>query len=177
MDYIIGDRWTLPLADHQFFCEKIATIPHSWFAHDSTVTISPHVPSRAEEGLPEHGFVFCCFNNSYKIMPEFFAIWMRLLREIDGSVLWLAGNNDFAIANLRRAASEAGIDPGRLVFAQMRPAIEDHLARHQLADLFLDTLPYNAQTTATDALWAGLPVLTCAGRSFVGRIARASCMI
>ena len=105
VDYIIGDRWTLPLSDHQFFCEKVATIPHSWFAHDSTVTISPHVPSRAEEGLPEHGFVFCCFNNSYKIMPEFFAIWMRLLREIDGSVLWLARNNDFAVANLRRAAS------------------------------------------------------------------------
>ena len=172
MDYIIGDQWTLPLADQEFFCEKIANIPHSWFAHDSTVTISPRVPSRAEEGLPEHGFVFCCFNNSYKITPEFFAIWMRLLREVEGSVLWLAGNNDFAIANLRRAAAEAGIDPGRLVFAQMRSAIEDHLARHHLADLFLDTLPYNAQTTAMDALWAGLPVLTCAGRSFAGRIAQ-----
>ena len=172
MDYIIGDQWTLPLADQEYFCEKIANIQHSWFAHDSTVTISPRLPSRAEEGLPEHGFVFCCFNNSYKITPEFFAIWMRLLREIDGSVLWLARNNDFAMANLRRTAAEAGIDPGRLVFAQMRPAIGDHLARHHLADLFLDTLPYNAQTTAMDALWAGLPVLTCAGRSFAGRIAQ-----
>ena len=96
---------------------------------------------------------------------------MRLLREVPGSVLWLAHNNDFAVANLRRAANDAGVDSDRLIFAQFRPAIEDHLARHRLADLFLDTLPYNAQTTAMDALWAGLPVLTCAGRSFAGRVA------
>jgi predicted O-linked N-acetylglucosamine transferase (SPINDLY family) len=171
MDYIIGDPWTLPAGDERFFTEKVARLPHSWFAHDSTTAISSRVPTRAEEGLPERGFVFCCFNNSYKITPTFFAVWMRLLREVPNGVLWLARNNDFAAANLARAAKDAGVDPGRLVFAKVRPAIEEHLARHQLADLFLDTLPYNAQMTAIDALWAGLPAVTCAGRAFAGRAA------
>jgi len=171
MDYIIGDPWSLPPSDERFFSEKIARLPHCLYAHDSTTAISSCVPKRADEGLPERGFVFCCFNNSYKITPTFFAVWMRLLHEVPDSVLWLARNNDFAVANLKRAAREAGVDPGRLVFAQVRPAIEDHLARHQLADLFLDTLPYNAQMTAMDALWAGLPAVTCAGRAFAGRAA------
>jgi predicted O-linked N-acetylglucosamine transferase (SPINDLY family) len=171
MDYVIGDPWTLPPGDERFFSEKVARLPHSWFAHDSTIAISPRVPTRADEGLPERGFVFCCFNNSYKITPAFFAVWMRLLRELPDSVLWLARNNKFSQANLQRAAKDAGIDPGRLVFAPVRPAIEDHLARHRLADLFLDTLPYNAQMTAIDALWAGLPVVTSTGHAFAGRAA------
>jgi predicted O-linked N-acetylglucosamine transferase (SPINDLY family) len=171
MDYVIGDPWTLPPGEERFFSEKVARLPHSWFAHDSTTDISSRIPTRADEGLPEQGFVFCCFNNSYKITPAFFAVWMRLLRDVPDSVLWLARNNDFAPANLKRAAKDAGIDPGRLVFARVRPAIEDHLARHHLADLFLDTLPYNAQMTAMDALWAGLPAVTCAGRAFAGRAA------
>jgi len=171
MDYIIADEWTLPPSDRRFFTEKVAYIPNSWFAHDATVAISPTIPTKSDEGLPDNGFVFCCFNTSYKITPEFFAIWMRLLHAVDGSVLWLARNNVSAVLNLRCAARDAGIDPDRLIFAEVRPDIADHLARHRLADLFLDTLPYNAQTTAMDALWAGLPVLTCAGRSFAGRTA------
>ena len=137
----------------------------------STQSISPGTPTRLEEGLPEAGFVFCCFNAGYKITPEFFTVWMRLLNAVPGSVLWLAPNNDWVVSNLRREANARGIDTGRLIFAQHRPALEDHLARHRLADLFLDTLPYNAQSTSMDALWAGLPVLTCAGRSYAGRFA------
>ena len=171
IDYILGDQWMLPFEDQPFFLEKIVHLPHACFPHNSTQAIAPRTPSRSDEGLPEQGLVFCCFNAGYKIRPEFFAAWMRLLREVAGSVLWLARNNDIATANLRREASEAGIDPARLVFAERRPALADHLARHRLADLFLDTLPYNAQSTAMDALWAGLPVLTCAGRSYAGRIA------
>jgi predicted O-linked N-acetylglucosamine transferase (SPINDLY family) len=171
LDYILGDRLMLPFSDQPFFSEKIVHLPHTCFPYDSSQEIAARVPERAEEGLPAEGFIFCSFNASYKITPEFFAVWMRLLHKIEGSVLWLARNNDFVVRNLRRAASEAGIDPKRLVFAEMRPAIEDHLARHRLADLVLDTLPYNAQSTAMDALWAGVPVLTCAGRSYAGRFA------
>ena len=171
LDYILGDPLMLPLADQPFFCEKIVHLPHTCFPYDSTQTIAARIPEREEEGLPDTGFVFCSFNASYKITPQFFAVWMRLLHAVEGSVLWLARNNEFAAANLRRAAAAAGIDPERLVFAEVRPAIEDHLARHRLADLVLDTLPYNAQSTAMDALWAGVPVLTCAGRSFAGRFA------
>jgi predicted O-linked N-acetylglucosamine transferase (SPINDLY family) len=120
--------------------------------------------------LPERGFVFACFNNSYKITPEFFSVWMRLLAAVDDAVLWLLQDNATAEANLRAEAQRHGIDPARLVFADRRP-IEEHLARHRVADLFLDTLPYNAHTTASDALWAGLPVLTCLGETFAGRVA------
>ena len=121
-------------------------------------------------GLPEHGFVFCSFNNNYKITPAVFDVWMRLLRQVEGSVLWLLEGNAAAPRNLRREAAARGIAPERLVFAP-RMKHEDHLARHRLADLFLDTLPYNAHTTASDALWAGLPVLTCLGTTFAGRVA------
>ena len=171
IDYILGDPRMLPLSDQPFFLEKIVNIPHTCFPHDSTQAISPRTPTRREEGLPESGFVFCCFSASYKLTPDFFAVWMRLLERVPGSVLWLARNNDHAAANLRREARARGVDPDRLVFAAHRPALEDHLARHRLADLFLDTLPYNAQSTSMDALWAGLPVLTCAGRSYAGRFA------
>lgn len=171
LDYILGDRLMLPFSSQAFFSEKIVHLPHTCFPYDATQAIAARIPARAEEGLPEQAFVFCSFNASYKFTPTFFAVWMRLLHAVEGSVLWLARNNDFAVANLRRAASEAGIDPQRLVFAEVRPAIEDHLARHRLADLVLDTLPYNAQSTAMDALWAGVPVLTCAGRSLAGRFA------
>jgi predicted O-linked N-acetylglucosamine transferase (SPINDLY family) len=120
--------------------------------------------------LPEQGFVFCNFNNNYKINASLFDIWMRLLRSVDGSVLWLLRDNALAEGNLRNAAAARGVDPARLVFADRLP-LAQHLARHRLADLFLDTLPYNAHTTASDALWAGLPVLTCQGRAFAGRVA------
>jgi predicted O-linked N-acetylglucosamine transferase (SPINDLY family) len=126
--------------------------------------------ARRAAGLPEHGFVFCCFNHSLKITQPVFEVWMRLLGKVPGSVLWLLGDHIAAERNLRREAQERGIDPARLVFAA-RVDLEAHLARHCLADLFIDTLPYNAHTTASDALWTGLPLVTCRGRAFAGRVA------
>jgi predicted O-linked N-acetylglucosamine transferase (SPINDLY family) len=140
-------------------------------ASDTMKPISPRTPSRVEAGLPASGFVFCCFNNAYKISAEIFRIWMRLLAQVDGSVLWLSQLNNPAREHLRNAAQAAGIDPRRIVFAPRVPAMADHLARQRLADLFLDTPAYNAHTTANDALWAGLPVLTCIGSAFPGRVA------
>jgi predicted O-linked N-acetylglucosamine transferase (SPINDLY family) len=128
------------------------------------------VPTRADAGLPDDGFVFCCFNNNYKIAPPVFDVWMRLLRDIRGSVLWLFEDNAEALRNLRQEAERRGVSGERLVFARRVPSAE-HLARHALADLFLDTLPYNAHTTASDALWAGLPLVTCTGATFAGRVA------
>ncbi|MDP1716900.1 MAG: hypothetical protein Q8L40_02390, partial [Burkholderiales bacterium] len=131
--------------------------------------IAERTPARAECGLPETGFVFCCFNNNYKITPQTFEVWMRLLHQAKGSVLWLLEDNAVAARNLRHEAERRGVATQRLVFAP-RMKLEEHLARHRLADLFLDTLPYNAHTTASDALWAGLPVLGCAGNAFAGRV-------
>ncbi|MCX7281127.1 MAG: hypothetical protein NTX21_06170 [Alphaproteobacteria bacterium] len=132
--------------------------------------MAENTPSRAEAGLTASGFVFCCFNAAWKITPRIFAIWMRLLASVPGSVLWLLDDNDTARGHLRKAATAHGIDPARLVFApRTEPAA--HLARHRLADLFVDTLPYNAHTTASDALWAGLPLVTVLGNQFAGRVA------
>jgi protein O-GlcNAc transferase len=171
LDYVLGDPWMLPVSDQPFFSEKIVRLPHTCFPYDTTQIIGRE-PKRSEVGLPKDSFVFCSFNASYKITPKFFAVWMRLLQRIEGSVLWLARNNAYAVQNLRRAAKAAGVDPDRLVFAEVKPAIEDHLARHRLADLSLDTLPYNAHTTAMDSLWAGVPIVSCIGRSFAGRFAQ-----
>ena len=132
--------------------------------------IATEVPSRSWSGLPEQAFVFCCFNNSFKLTPAFFDVWMRLLRAVPGSVLWLLEGNRLMRDNLPREAAARGVDPDRLVFAPIVP-LPQHLARHANADLFLDTLPCNAHTTASDALWAGLPILTCAGETFAGRVA------
>jgi predicted O-linked N-acetylglucosamine transferase (SPINDLY family) len=126
--------------------------------------------SRTDAGLPTNAFVFCSFNNHYKIMPEVFAVWMKILQQVEGSTLWLLGSNGSAERNLRREAESRGVSGERLVFAS-RLSNPEHLARHRLADLFLDTLPYGAHTTTSDALWAGLPVLTCMGESFAGRVA------
>ena len=169
IDYIIVDRFVIPEAEKSNYSEKVVYLPDSYWVNDSKKRISERTPSRAEAGLPEAGFVFCCFNNNYKIRPEFFDVWMRLLRQVEGSVLWLFEGNAAVSGNLRLEAKARGIAPERLIFAPRMP-LEDHLARHRLADLFLDTLPCNAHTTATDALWAGLPVLTCAGTTFVGRV-------
>jgi predicted O-linked N-acetylglucosamine transferase (SPINDLY family) len=133
--------------------------------------ISDRSMVRAEFGLPENGFVFCCFNNAYKLTPSVFESRMKILKAVEGSVLWLSDHSATAANNLRRAAIAAGVDPDRLVFASRLPSAADHLARHRLADLFLDTLPYNAHSTASDALWAGLPVLTKIGETFAGRVA------
>jgi predicted O-linked N-acetylglucosamine transferase (SPINDLY family) len=170
MDYILADQHVLPPEHRQFYSEKVAWLPNCYQANDDRREISTRAFTRAEVGLPAQGFVFCCFNNAYKITPDVFDSWMRILSAVDGSVLWLLEDSAAAVANLRREAELRGIDPARLVFAaRMLPA--EHLARHRCADLFLDTLPYNAHTTASDALWAGLPLLTCRGETFAGRVA------
>jgi protein O-GlcNAc transferase len=161
IDYIIADPFVLPMDQQPFYSEKIVHLTHCYQPNDSKRLISNIAPTRAGCNLPDQGFVFCSFNNTYKITPEFYGIWMRLLTAIPGSVLWLLDTNDLVKDNLRTEALRRGVDPSRLVFAPRQPSPE-HLARHRLADVFLDTLPYNAHTTASDALWAGLPVLTCA---------------
>ncbi len=170
IDYVIADPFVLPMDQQAFYSEKIVHLPHCYQPIDTKRLISNITPARAGCGLPEQGFVFCSFNNSYKITPEYFGIWMRLLAAIPGAVLWFLDANDLVTDNLRGEAGARGVDPNRLVFAPSLP-FPEHLARHRLADLFLDTLPYNAHTTASDALWAGLPVLTCAGDTFAGRVA------
>ncbi|WP_019141866.1 tetratricopeptide repeat protein [Noviherbaspirillum massiliense] len=170
VDYAICDKHLVSEGELGSFSEQLVFLPDSYQVNDSKRPISAQVPTRAEAGLPEKTFVFCSFNNNYKITPAVFDIWMRLLHQIAGSVLWLYEGNAAAAANLRREAQARGIAPEQLVFAPRLPQAE-HLARQQLADLFLDTLPVNAHTTASDALWAGLPVLTCTGQAFAGRVA------
>ncbi len=169
-DYIIADEVLIPERSRDDYSEKVIYLPHSYQVNDSKRQIARRSTVRQEMGLPDDAFVFCCFNNNYKIQPSTFDVWMRLLAQIKGSVLWLLEDNRLAAENLRKEARLRGIDPHRLVFAARCP-LDEHLARHSLADLFLDTLPYNAHTTASDALWAGLPVLTCAGRTFPARVA------
>ena len=170
IDYIIVDSFVVPGDQQPFFAEQLVHLPGCYQANDTRRHIPAAAPSRTDCGLPRDAFVFCCFNNSYKITPAFFDIWMRLLDAIRGSVLWLLAPNDLVMRNLRREAERRGVDPDRLVFAAIVPRSE-HLSRHRNADLFLDTLPCNAHTTASDALWAGLPILTCAGATFAGRVA------
>lgn len=170
MDYIIGDPFITPMDQQDFYAEKIVQLPHTYQPNDTKREIAAEIPSRADCGLPAEGFVFCSFNSNYKITPEFFDIWMRLLQNVAGSVLWLFESNPLVRDNLQREATLRGVDPARLVFAPGM-LLGRHLARHRHADLFLDTLPVNAHTTASDALWAGLPVLTCAGATFAGRVA------
>jgi predicted O-linked N-acetylglucosamine transferase (SPINDLY family) len=170
MDYVIADRTLVPPGAERHFAEQIIYLPDSYQVNDSTRSIANRHFSRSELGLPTEGFVFCCFNNSYKILPATFEGWMRILKQVPGSVLWLLESYDTATSNLRQKAIAASVDPARLIFTK-RLTPSDHLARHRAADLFLDTLPYNAHTTASDALWAGLPLLTCSGASFASRVA------
>jgi len=170
MDYILADRVLIPPGAERFYTEQVVYLPDSYQVNDRERVITDTLLSRAQAGLPENGFVFCCFNNTYKIMPEEFDIWMRLLDQVEGSVLWLFASNETAERNLRNEASKRGIDPQRLIFAERLPQAE-HLARQRLADLFLDTFNCNAHTTASDALWAGLPVLTKLGEGFASRVA------
>jgi len=169
LDYILADACVLPFDRQEYYSEKIVHLPHCYQVNDAGRSIG-ETPSRAEAGLPPEGFVFCCFNAAWKITPAMFDIWMRLLTAVPGSILWLLDDNPVAKRNLAAAAATRGVDPARLIFAPRLPSAA-HLARHRLADLFLDTLPYNAHTTASDALWAGLPVLTCQGSQFDGRVA------
>lgn len=169
-DYLIADQQLIPESSRKFFVEKIAYLPYSYQANDSQQLNLPSTASRIEYGLPPTGFVFCCFNNNYKISPSIFKIWMEILKDVDQSVLWLLEDNPQAKSNLQKHAIQNGIDSERLIFAHKTSRTE-HLARHNLADLFLDTLPYNAHTTASDSLRTGLPILTCTGSSFAGRVA------
>jgi predicted O-linked N-acetylglucosamine transferase (SPINDLY family) len=170
IDYLIADPILIPESHQKDYAEKIAYLPYSYQVNDARRHISDKKFTRAELGLPETGFVFCCFNNNYKITPNIFDCWMRILKRVEGSVLWLLEDNAKAAVNLRKEAELRGVNAARLVFAK-RMHLSEHLARHRLADLFLDTLPCNAHTTASDALWAGLPVLTCPGETFAGRVA------
>ena len=163
-------RIVLPFDQQAFYDEKIVHLPDCYLVNDSTEVNLPAKPSRAQAGLPEVGFVFCCFNDHLKISASVFNIWMRMLNAVHGSVLWLLGDNPAAENNLRKEAAAHGVDPTRLVFAP-RVANEEHLARHPLADLFLDTLPYGAHTAARDALFSGVPLVTCLGMTFAGRVA------
>jgi predicted O-linked N-acetylglucosamine transferase (SPINDLY family) len=170
MDYIIADKVVIPESNQHFFTEKVVYLPNSYQVNDSKRVISDRVFSKNEVGIPDNAFVFCCFNNNYKILPDTFDIWMRILQSVPNSVLWLLDDNPTATSNLINEAASRGVDGKRLIFAK-RIRLDEHLARHRLADLFLDTLPYNAHTTTSDALWAGLPVLTCTGQSFASRVA------
>jgi predicted O-linked N-acetylglucosamine transferase (SPINDLY family) len=170
IDYIIADKTLIPLQSQQSYSEKIVYLPNSYQVNDRQRIISEREFTRQELGLPEYGFAFCCFNNNYKILPETFKGWMRILKAVEGSVLWLFQDNSWAVENLKKEAVKQGIAPDRLVFAERFP-LPEHLARHRQADLFLDTFPCNAHTTSSDALWAGLPVLTLMGKSFASRVA------
>ena len=169
-DYIIADKTVIPETSQRFYSEKIIYLPHSYQPNDSKREISTFSYTRKDFGLPEGSFVFCCFNNNFKILPATFDSWMRILTAVDASVLWLLEDNSIAVKNLRIEAEKRGVNPNRLIFAK-RLKLKEHLARHRLADLFLDTFPYNAHTTTSDALWSGLPVLTLSGISFVSRVA------
>lgn len=170
IDYLLADATVVPPGVERFYTERVVRLPDCYQVNDATREIAPRTPRRAEAGLHEEDFVFCSFNHAYKITREVFDLWMRLLRKVPRGRLWLLGDDADASRNLHAAALERGVDPARLVFAPRLPHAE-HLARQRLADLFLDTLPCNAHTTASDALWAGLPVLTCAGETFAGRVA------
>jgi predicted O-linked N-acetylglucosamine transferase (SPINDLY family) len=170
IDYLIADKTLIPQESQQYYSEKIVYLPHSYQVNDRQRVISQKQFTKQELGLPHEAFVFCCFNNNYKITPDSFDSWVRILKAVDVSVLWLIEDNPSAAMNLQKEAALRGLDPARLVFAK-RMNLPEHLARHRLAELFLDTFPYNAHTTASDALWAGLPVLTCMGESFASRVA------
>ncbi|OJT96461.1 MAG: hypothetical protein BGN82_03060 [Alphaproteobacteria bacterium 65-7] len=171
IDYVLADRIVLPESEAAFYDEKVAWLPDTYWVNDSKRAIAPQTPSRTDCGLPEDAFVFCNFNNTYKLTPDTFASWMRILRQAPGSVLWLwDGANPVFAAHLRRAAAAQDVDPARLIFAGPVEASEN-LARLKLADLALDSLPYGAHTTAADVLWAGTPILTCLGTTWPGRVA------
>jgi protein O-GlcNAc transferase len=171
MDYIIADRIVIPPGEQRHYSEKVVYLPDTYMANDAKRRVSDRRFVRADAGLPEKGVIFACFNNSYKFRPSTFDVWMRLLKAVDGSVLWLSEPNASAKRNLEKEAEACGVDASRLVFAPFLEKLDEHLARLKLADVFLDTLPCNAHTTACDALFMGVPVLTTPGPTFAGRVA------
>jgi len=170
LDYLIADRTVVPYEDMRHYTEKVVWMPHAYQPTDDKTAVSETVSSRADEGLPERGFVFCGYNPTRKISPATFDAWMRILARTPGSVLWLQDGGEKATENLRREAEKRGVEPDRLIFARWTEHRADHLARLKLADLYIDTLPYNAHSIASDAMWVGLPVLTCKGHAFPGRV-------
>lgn len=170
IDYIIGDNHLMPSGSEVNYQEKIIYMPECHQPNDNKREISQDPIRRVDHGLPADAFVYCSFNKPYKISPTVFDTWMRIVKAVDGSVLWLQSTDPTVIGNLRREAQRSGVDPDRLVFAGRTPTTAEHLARYQLADLFLDTFPYTAHTTANDALWAGLPVLGLSGHTFAARV-------
>jgi predicted O-linked N-acetylglucosamine transferase (SPINDLY family) len=169
IDYILADRIVIPEADKRFYSEKVVWLPDSYQANDAK-RVRPERTERAASGLPDDAFVFCNFNQSYKLNPHVFAGWMRILKQVPESLLWLLEGNSLFAGNIRREAKAAGVAPERILFAPM-VGFEEHLARLRSANLFLDTTPYNAHTTGSDALWAGVPLITCRGTTFPGRVA------
>ncbi len=171
MDYILADRHVIPENQQQFYNEKVVYLPGTYLPTDNRIEISKRTPTREECGLPPAGIIFCSFSHDHKVSPPLFDLWMRLLQQVPGSILWLMSRNDDSQRNLCLAAEQRGIEPSRLIFARRVPLVEDHLARYRLADVFLDTHPYNAHTTAADALMAGLPVVAYMGNAFPARVA------
>lgn len=170
MDYLLADEVVIPTRQEHHYTERIVRLPHCYLPNDDRREIGV-VPTRVAAGLPEDAFVFCAFTTAHKINPTLFDVWMRLLQTVPGSVLWLRSTSAEAQGNLQKEAQARGVEPHRLVFAPHVPSMADHLARHSLADLYLDTVPYNAHSTTCDALWAGVPVLTCMGQAFASRVA------
>ena len=170
IDYLIADKTLIPQKSQHNYSEKIVYLPHSYQVNDRQRVIAPTQFTKQQLGLPQEAFVFCCFNNNFKITPPVFEGWVRILKAVEKSVLWLLEDNPEAVKNLRKEATRRGLNPDRLIFAK-RINLPEHLGRQRLADLFLDTMPYNAHTTASDALWLGLPVLTLMGESFASRVA------
>ena len=172
-DALIADQVVIPQEHQVHYSEPIAYLPNSFFPVDTSISVDSfgNLPAKSSQGLPEDSFIFACFNNAYKITPQIFDVWMRLLKEVPGSVLWLSKPSSEAMLNLQKEAANRGVDSARLIFAIRVPERADHLSRLRLADLFLDTPNYNAHATAADALWAGLPVLTQIGNTFAGRVA------
>jgi predicted O-linked N-acetylglucosamine transferase (SPINDLY family) len=170
MDYLLADERVIPAAQEDHYAERVVRLPDCYLPNDDRREIGA-VPTRVAAGLPEDAFVFCAFTSAHKINPTVFDIWMRLLKAVPGSVLWLRSTAAEALRNLQKEAQARGVEPRRLVFAPHVPSMAAHLARHSLADLYLDTLPYNAHSTTCDALWSGVPVLTCKGASFASRVA------
>ena len=171
MNYLIADKTIIPEKNKKYYSEKIVYLPNNYMVNESKVKVSEKLFIRKDVGLPAEGFVFCCFNTHFKISPITFAGWMRILKAVDGSVLWLRESSTESVDNLKKEAKKNGIDESRIIFAPRLDLYKDHLSRQKLADLFLDTLPCNAHTIASDALRMGLPVLTCIGKAFAGRVA------
>jgi predicted O-linked N-acetylglucosamine transferase (SPINDLY family) len=169
IDYIVGDQYLMPSGFDGFYQEKIIYLPGSYQPNDDKRPIDEGV-NRKDHHLPEDCFVFCCFNKPYKITPAVFNCWLNILKAVENSVLWLQSSDQAVVSNLKRLATKEGVAPSRLIFAERVPTTAAHLARYKLADVFLDTFPYTAHTTANDALWAGLPLLGLSGQTFAARV-------